>query len=135
MSDIVFPTLASPNWKMTRTPVWHTLVQTSASGKRSRVGLSSAPIYKWTLKNGVLQAGDSIADLQAIELLFNQMNGMNDSFLWNDPESSSIPNLSNLSLVSGVYFRVAFLADEADFDRLCNQIWELGKITFQQVRT
>jgi hypothetical protein len=127
VSNIIFPVLKSSNWKMTRTPQFKTLIQTSASGLRTRAALQSAPIWKWTLKNGVLQAAPTIADLQAIESLFNSMYGMYDSFLWRDPEFESlIPGYDT-------YYSVAFLTDALDFDRFAHELWELGTMSFQQV--
>lgn len=125
MSDLAFPTLVSENWKLTRTPQFNTKVQISASGARTACGFRSTPLWRWTLKNGVLQSADTIADLQAIEGFVNTLQGMWDSFLWTDPET--------LSSTTGEV-RVALLADHHDFERLCHEIWQLGQISFQQVR-
>src|SRR5690348_13538491 len=118
MSDTVFPTLVSSSWKMTRTPQWETGVQISASGVSCRAKYRSKPLWKWTLKNGILQSADTIADLQAIEGLYNSLFGMYDSFLWPDPENSTIADGSVQVIVDGVsYWRVGFLKDDATFDR------------------
>lgn len=126
MSDLLFPTLVSSNWKLTRTPQWITQVQTSVSGVRCSAGFRSSPLWKWTLKNGVLQAADTIQDLQTVESFFNLLAGAYDSFLWQDPEPVSF---------TGGTVRVAFLQDAVDFDRLCGRIWQTGNLEFQQVRT
>lgn len=128
MSDIVFPKLVSSNWKMTRTPFFKTMVQESASGnKYATAALRSGTLWKWTLKNGVLQSACAIRDLQAIETLFVSVYGMFDSFLWPDPEPCSItPGYIN-------YFPCKFLSDSVDFDRLCYKIWECGELSFRQV--
>lgn len=128
MSNILFPTLRSPNWKLTRTPFYKTMAQESASGnKYITAALRSGKLMKWTLKNGVLQAADTIADLQAIQNLFDSMLGMYDSFLWKDPESQT------LTPGYDAYHPVKFLSDSLDFDRLCGKIWELGEVSFRQV--
>lgn len=124
MSDLAFPTLVSSNWRLTRTPQWISKIQVSASGIRGACGFRGSPLWKWTLKNGVLQASDTIQDLQAIELFVNTLQGMYDSFLWTDPEQESFPD--------GVV-RVAFLSDAPTFDRLCHEIWQTGKLEFQKV--
>src|SRR5689334_24417532 len=112
MPDILFPTLQSSNWKATRTSQWSTMTQTSAAGRRQRAALRSRPLWKWTLKNGVLQSDPTIADLQAIQNLFNSTLGMAGSFLWRDPEDATIADTSVQVLSGGVYYwRVAFLAD------------------------
>lgn len=129
MSNTVFPTLVSSNWAMTRTPQFHTLVQTSVSGVRTRAAMQSAPWWKWTLKNGVLQSHSTIADLQAIQNLFVAMYGMYDSFFWKDPESTS------LTPGYDTYWPVAFLSDSADFDRFAYELWKSGTLSFQQVLT
>lgn len=129
MSNIIFPALRSPNWKLTRTPFYKTMVQESASGKYVTAAMRSGKLMKWTLKNGILQAADTIADLQAIQNLFDAMLGMYDSFLYKDPESQT------LTPGYDAYHPVKFLSDSLDFDRLLYRIWELGEVSFRQVGT
>lgn len=129
MSNIIFPALRSPSWKLTRSPFYKTMAQESSSGKYVTAALRSGKLMKWTLKNGVLQAADSVADLQAIQNLFDSMLGMYDSFLYRDPESQT------LTPGYDAYHPVKFLSDSLDFDRLCYQIWELGEVSFRQVGT
>lgn len=127
MSDIVFPKLVSSNWKLTRAPFFKTMAQESVSGKYTTAALQSGVLWKWTLKNGILQSKCSIRDLQAVEGLFISMMGMYDSFLWPDPEPCSItPGYIN-------YYPCKFLSDSLDFDRLAYKIWELGEVSFRQV--
>jgi phage-related protein len=121
MSDLAFPTLISPNWKMTRTPQWMTKVQLASSGARTSAGLRSTPLWKWTLKNGVLLAAETVADLEAIEGFVNTLAGMYDSFLWTDPDASGPGTV-----------RVAFLSDAIQFERLSHQIWQTS-LSFEQV--
>jgi hypothetical protein len=130
----VFPTLKSNNWKLTRTPQWSSIVQTSAAGWSQRAALRSRPLWKWTLKNGVLQSDPTIGDLQAIEDFFNSVDGMAGSFLWRDPEDATISDSAVQVLSGGVYYwRVAFLADELDFERFANHLWQLGTLSFSEV--
>src|SRR5947209_793075 len=109
MSNIIFPTLKSPNWKLVRSPFYKTMVQESASGnKYVTAALRSGKLMKWGLKNGVLQADSTIADLQAIQNLFDTMLGMYDSFLFKDPESQTLtPGFDT-------YHPVKFTSDSLD---------------------
>jgi hypothetical protein len=136
MPDVIFPALQSPNWKLTRTPQWLTLRQESASGKLVRASLRSRPLWKWTLKNGVLQAQSTIADLQAIQDFFNdEAQGMANSFLWRDPEDTTIQDAAVQVDVDGVlYWRVALLEDAIDLERFAYELWQVGSISFSQVR-
>src|ERR1051325_7423240 len=130
----VFPTLVSSNWKLTRTPQFLTSVQLSASGVRTAAAFRSKPLWKWTLKNGVLQSVDTIADLQAIETLVNGMQGMFGTFLWRDPDPSLVDDSSVMVSQNGInYWPVALIEDSADFERFAHQLWRLGKLEFGQV--
>jgi hypothetical protein len=128
MSNIIFPTLKSSNWKLRRSPMFTTITQTSSSNKVTSAALQSSVLWKWKLQNGVLQSAPAIADLQAIQNLFVQMYGMYDSFLWPDPEPSSI-TIGFQSL-----YPVKFTNDIADFDRFAYQLWECGELEFRQVQ-
>jgi Conserved hypothetical protein 2217 (DUF2460) len=134
LSTTQFPTLISSNWKMTRTPQWNTNVQTSSTRNRTRAPLQAKPLWKWTLKTGILQSAPAIADLQAITNLYNAMQGRGDFFLWTDPEGDSIVDPSVQINISGTYYwPVAFTADAVDFDRFAYQLWECGTLEFEQV--
>lgn len=125
MSDLAFPTLQASTWKLTRTPQFVTKEQLSASGARCAAAFRSTPLWKWTLKNGILQADDSIADLQAIEGFVNTLAGMYDSFLWTDPEAPSFTGTNPT--------RVALLSDSPTFERFAYKLWQLGEISFEKV--
>lgn len=134
MSTTVFPTLVSSNWKLTRTPQWTTTVKSAVSGDRRRAALRDKPLWKWTLKNGVLQSDPAIGDLQAIEGLFNDMCGRWDFFLWKDPEDDSIADAdAQINILGTLYWPVAFLTDSANFDRFAYQLWQCGSLEFEQV--
>lgn len=124
MATPTFPTLVSSNWKMTRSAQFFTKPQLSSSGKRTVAGLRSTPLYKWRLKNGVLQAADTIQDLQEIEGFINTLQGAYSSFYWTDPEQESI---------AGNPFLVAFTNDAIELQQLSYQIWQVGELAFQQV--
>jgi hypothetical protein len=133
VSNTSFPALKSSNWKLSRTPQWKTQVATSSSGVHTRNPLQTSPIWKWTLKNGILRAADTIADLQAIQNLFLQMYGRWDYFLWTDPEGASLID-QNIALGSNPTFAVCFTHDTVDFDRFAHQLWECGSLEFEQIR-
>jgi hypothetical protein len=133
MSSTIFPTLRSPNWKMTRTPTWSTIVRTSSTGNRRRVPLRTKPLWRWTLKNAVLQSADTIADLQTIQDFYNARAGQLDSFLWQDPEPDSISPDPDIASVLGSYWPVAFTVDSIDFERFAYQLWKCGTVSFAQI--
>lgn len=133
MSNQFFPTLHTSSWKLTRTPQWQTQVQTSVPGDRKRNPLQTKPLWKWTLKNGVLQS--AYGDLQAIQDLFTAMHGSLDWFLWKDPEGDSIVDPSvQINILGDYYWPVAFTSDSLDFDRFAFELWECGTLAFEQVK-
>jgi hypothetical protein len=133
MSSVVFPTLRSPNWKLTRTPTWSTVARTSSTGDRRRAPLRTKPLWRWTLKNAVLQSADTIADLQTIQDFYNARAGQLDSFLWQDPESDSITLDPDISSTLGSYWPVAFTVDSIDFERFAYQLWQCGTVSFTEL--
>lgn len=128
-TDLFFPILKSPNWKMTRTPVWATQARTAVIGDRRRAPLQTDVIWKWTLKNGVLQSADTVADLQAIANLFDQCYGMLGTFSWTDPEGLDLVD-ENGATYAGQMWEVAFTADSLDFERFAYRLWQLGTVSF-----
>lgn len=117
---------------MSRAPQWSTQVATGVSGDRKRAPLQEKSLWKWTLKNGILQT--AIGDLQAIQDLFNAMQGRWDYFLWLDPEGASIADPSQqINILGNSYWPVAFTHDSTDFDRFAYQLWGCGTLEFEQV--
>src|SRR5689334_6081123 len=113
MSVEIFPTLQSPNWKLTRTPVWSSVARTASTLDRRRAPLRVKPMWRWTLKNAVLQSDVTIADLQTIQNFFNARAGQLDSFLWRDPEQTSLPDDTTVmvNILGTYYWPVDFTVD------------------------
>lgn len=90
MSNLVFPTLPGLEWNVTRVPIWNTTKKASVSGRRFAVANYAFPRYKYTMSFSVLRQGGSWTELAQVVGLFNQCYGDFDSFLWTDPDDSSV---------------------------------------------
>lgn len=75
-------------WGSTKTPIWSTKVQKSASGRELRAAYYSQPIWKFSLSYEVLRA-NALAELQTLVGFFNARQGSFDSFLYEDPEDNT----------------------------------------------
>jgi hypothetical protein len=89
MSNAIFPVLPGLQWERKRTPKFSTIVQTSVSGKESRVALWSYPRYTYSVSYDILRSSLSFLELQTLMGFFNQRQGMFDSFLFDDPEDDT----------------------------------------------
>lgn len=99
MSTQVFPSTAQCpglDITITRTVEWNTTVQEAVSGKETRVAKRQFPRREFGLKFNFLRSSTlavgkpSNLELQTFEGFFNNRLGMEDSFLWTDPEDNSI---------------------------------------------
>lgn len=88
MSNEVFPKLPGIKWGSTRTPIWSTKVQTSASGREIRGGYWSYPRWKYSLSYDVLRA-NALKELQTLVGFFNARQGQLDTFLYDDPDDNT----------------------------------------------
>lgn len=104
MSTQVFPSLIGQGWGITRSPIWKTLVNQAVSGRETRMGLWSYPIYEWELTFNFLRIGTMrqtvYSELQSLMGLFNKMNGSFDSFLYTDGDDNAVTG-ANLGLGNG----------------------------------
>lgn len=89
MSNAVFPTLPGLAWNVTRTPVWSTVVKTSASGREFRSQMYSYPIWRYSMSFEVLRANAAFPEMQQLVAFFNSVNGSFDTFLYNDPDDNA----------------------------------------------
>ncbi len=126
MSNLVFPTLAGFDIKVTRKEIYSTLTQAAASGKELRASLWSTPRYRYSLNlNFVRQGGYSVNTLSdevvTLNAFFDTHLGTWDSFLFNDP-------------VDGVQRRVRFASDELTLERIVNLAWSGGSIDLISVK-
>lgn len=90
MSTAVFPSLLGLGFSVFRTPMWSTLRQQSASGKRLALGLWSSPIYQWDLTFDVLRSDPVNAEWQQVVGFFNARQGRLDTFLFTDPDDNAV---------------------------------------------
>jgi uncharacterized protein (TIGR02217 family) len=94
MSSQVFPTLAGQGWSIKRTPNWKTQVMTSASGKETRVGFWSSPVYEWEVVFNLLRQGTvngtAYTEMQQLMGLYNILNGSYDTFLYQDQDDKAV---------------------------------------------
>lgn len=93
MSDAVFPILPGLKWGIKRAPIWKTLMQESVSGKELSVSLMSYPLRRYSLSYEFLRAGAE-AELQQLEGFFNARRGRHDTFLYSDPDDSTVVDQS-----------------------------------------
>lgn len=89
MSNDVFPALPGLKWGVTRTPVWSTKVQTSASGRELRANYWSYPVWRYSLSYEVLRAHAAYQELQRLVGFFNARRGQFDTFLYDDPTDNA----------------------------------------------
>jgi uncharacterized protein (TIGR02217 family) len=90
--SLVFPTLAGQGWNFTRSPVWKTLIQTTASGRELRAQMMSYPLYKYTLTYDFLRSNASYLELQQLMAFFNECGGSFTPFMFTDPDDNTVTN-------------------------------------------
>jgi uncharacterized protein (TIGR02217 family) len=89
MGNAVFPTFPGLTWNVTKTPQWSTRVQRVASGRELRASLFTRPLWGIKLSYEVLRA-NGLQELQQLVGFFNARQGSFDSFLYADPDDSSV---------------------------------------------
>jgi len=90
MATNVLPSLAGLGFNVTRTPVWDTTVQQAISGKETRVARQTYPRWKWELTYSVLRSGAAYGELQQLAGFFNALQGMFDTFLYQDADDNRV---------------------------------------------
>lgn len=94
MTTPVFPSFPGQAIGIKRTPLWRTGVQSSLSGKETRLAYMSYPLYQWSLDLSVLRSYASYAELAQIIGLINTVQGMAGNFLFMDPEDNAVSGQS-----------------------------------------
>lgn len=94
MSNAVLPALVGLNYPVIKTPQWSTKVQTTVSGKETRLNLWSYPIWKYTLGYDVLRSDSVNLELQQLIAFYNARSGSYDDWLFNDPDDNTVTNQS-----------------------------------------
>ncbi|MDO5686754.1 MAG: DUF2460 domain-containing protein [Neisseria sp.] len=92
MSNAIFPKLPGIKWGMSKTPIWRTRVQTSASGRELRAGYYSYPLWKFSLSFEVLRNLGSLQELETLAGFFNARRGSFESFLFEDESDNTVNN-------------------------------------------
>lgn len=90
MSNSVFPTLAGIGWGYRRSPMFDTRIQKSVSGKELRTAYMAYPLWKYTLTYEVLRDDTVNNELKTLAGFFLARQGQYDSFLFTDPDDSSV---------------------------------------------
>lgn len=70
--------------------MWSTMVKQSTSGREFRAGYYSFPIWKFVLSYEFLRSATAFSELQSLIGFFNSRGGSFDSFLFTDPDDSSV---------------------------------------------
>ena len=90
MSDTYYPTLPGLAWSVRRTPMFKTLVHTTASGREFRQALMTRPRWRWGLQYEFLRSAAAWAELQSLAGFYLQRLGAADSFLLVDPDDTTV---------------------------------------------
>lgn len=90
MSNAIFPTFPGLQYDRKRIPKWSTLVQTSVSGKETRIALWSYPRYTYSVSFDLLRSAAAFTELQTLMGFFNLRQGSFDTWLFDDPEDDSV---------------------------------------------
>lgn len=90
MSNLIFPALPGLTCNVVRTPQWNTVIKRSASQREFRGQMATLPRWKYQLTYDVLRSGGNYSELQQLVGLFNRCGGSFDTFLYSDPDDSSV---------------------------------------------
>lgn len=101
MSSLVFPTLIGRRPNISRTAVYATGVQEAVSGVEYRANWRSRPRTRWGLEYEVLRSDLTNAEWQKLVGFFERHAGAYDSFLFTDPEDSTLTTQHNFGLGDG----------------------------------
>lgn len=94
MSNSVYPVLPGLSWDRVKTPIWSTLIQSTASGMESRGTYWSFPRWQFSLSYDLLRATTVIPEIHQLMSFFLLMRGRYDSFLYLDPDDHSVTGQS-----------------------------------------
>lgn len=94
MSSAVFPSLPGLTWDIGRSAIWDTIVQQTTSGKETRMANQTYPRHQWDLTYSILRQGtvnnNAFTEFSQIYAFINNRQGSFDSFLFTDPDDSSV---------------------------------------------
>lgn len=89
MSNAVFPALVGLTFPVEKTPLWSTKIQPVTSGKETRIGFWSYPIWQYSIGYDILRSDAVNLELQTLVGFFNARQGSFDDWLFNDPDDNS----------------------------------------------
>lgn len=89
MSELTLPSLPGLEWNVRKIPIFRTRVQEVVSGKETRASFMAYPLWKFRLSYSILRAGAE-EELQTMLDFFLARRGKYDSFLYTDPNDSSV---------------------------------------------
>lgn len=93
MSTAVLPALAGLAFPVTKTPEWSTRIQAAISGKETRLGLWSYPLWHYEVAYDMLRSDNVNLELQALLNFYNARQGPNDTWLFNDPDDNTVTTM------------------------------------------
>jgi len=92
MSNALFPALVGLTYPVEKTAVWSTKIQPVVSGKETRIGFWSYPIWQYSIGYDILRSDDVNAELQSLLGFFNAHRGAFDDWLFYDPDDFAAVN-------------------------------------------
>jgi len=90
MSQSVFPTLPGLQWDVSKVPEFRNKKHQAVSGRESSIRYMLYPLYAFNMSYSILRQTTGFDELKTIMGLFLAMNGDYDSFLYTDPDDSSV---------------------------------------------
>lgn len=90
MSNAVFPTLSGQSWDKLKSVLFNTGIQRSVNMSELRTSFSSTPLYTFTFTYDLLRDDTLNNELKSLMGFFMQRYGSWDSFLFSDPDDSSV---------------------------------------------
>jgi uncharacterized protein (TIGR02217 family) len=93
MSNVVFPVLPGLMWDVAKSPGFTTRVQRAVSGFELRASLQAYPLWTFSLAYEVLRTDLVTLELQKLMGFFLARGGQFDSFLYTDPDDSSVTDM------------------------------------------
>lgn len=116
MSNEIFPALPGLRWGVRRTPEWNTTRKSSVTGREYRAANMIYP--KWRYRLGYEFLRDKRAGVDELRRLvgfFNARRGGFDSFLFTDPDDSSV-TAQSFGLGNGVTTQFQLMRTFGGFD-------------------
>lgn len=90
MSDAIYPDLPGIDVRVRKTPIFNTLLQETVSGREAAASFMAYPKWKFSIRYNVLRSAPEFSELQTLMDFFLARRGRFDSFLFTDPDDSSV---------------------------------------------